>query len=146
MNNQRFNNQHTNGQSNTYGNRSQSTNQRDQQFRKAQLERELRYLERDLVALDVQIDALGRKGQLLDAEKHAHMQRIPGAIAQVALSTLGVRYLPPVARSWYYKHQHLQQADFHLRQHALHLHTRREMLTAQIEQLTIQLEMLQFEP
>lgn len=114
---------------------------RTQFSRKESLERELHYLERDLAALDAQIDALGEQGRLLEAAKNAHMASIPFAIGQVALSTLGVR-LPPVARTWHYKHQQYLRAEEQLKQHAVTLHARRCALVAQIEQI----EMLQYHP
>ena len=113
---------------------------------KEALERDLRYLERDLAALDVQIDALEAKGRALEAAKNAHMGTVPFAIAQVALSTLGVRFLPPVARTWYYQHQQYLRMANNLKQHAITLHTRRNALAAQIEQIEIQISMLQFHP
>jgi hypothetical protein len=139
--NQRYNHHQQNFQQNRYQyqNRAQSS-------QKETLQRELRYLERDLVALDAQIDALGEKGRLLEAAKAAHMQSIPLAIAQVALSTLGVRFLPPAARSWHYKHQQYLRSEEQLRQYAIALFARRNGLVAQIEQLAIQIEMLQYQP
>ena len=119
---------------------------RYQSSRKELLERDLRYLERDLAALDTQIDALGEKGRLLEAAKNAHLASIPFAIAQVALSTLGVRYLPPVARTWHYKHQQYFQAEEQLKQYGVTLYTKRNALVAQIEQIQIQIEMLQYQP
>lgn len=113
---------------------------------KEALERDLRYKESDLAALDVQIDALGDKVRALDAAKNAHMGTVPFAIAQVALSTLGVRFLPPVARTWYYQHQQYVRMGNNLKQYAITLHTRRNALAAQIEQIEIQIEMLQFHP
>jgi hypothetical protein len=142
MNNQRYNSQQ-NSQQNS--NRFQYQN-RAQYSQKETLMRELRYLERDLVALDAQIDALGEKGRALEAAKKAHMQAIPLAIAQVALSTLGVRYLPPTARSWHYKHQQYLRSEELLKQQALSLHARKNGLVAQIEQIEIQIEMLQYQP
>lgn len=143
MNNQQHSNHQQNYQQNS--NRSQYQN-RAQYSEKSALQRELRYKEYDLTQLDVQIDALGEKGRLLEEAKKAHMQSIPLAIAQVALSTLGVRYLPPVARSWYYRHQQYLRTEEQLKQHALSLHTRRNGLVAQIEQIEIQIEMLQYQP
>lgn len=119
-------------------NRYQQQN-RYQSSRKELLERDLRYLERDLAALDTQIDALGEKGRLLEAAKNAHL-------ASVALSTLGVRYLPPVARTWHYKHQQYLQAEEQLKQYGVTLYTKRNTLVAQIEQIQIQIEMLQYQP
>ncbi|HEU5377158.1 MAG TPA: hypothetical protein VFV38_17135 [Ktedonobacteraceae bacterium] len=143
MNHQRFHQQHHPRQHGTT--RSQSTQYRAQS-RKEQLERELRHLERDVASLDAHIDALGHKGRLLEAEKNAHLASIPFAIAQVALSTLGVRYLPPVARSWHYKHQQVLRAEANLKQYAVTLYTRREALIAQIEMLHVQIDLLPFEP
>lgn len=139
--NQRYHQQNRNFNS---SNHFQSSN-RGQFSRKESLERELHYLERDLAALDTQIDALGEKGRLLEAAKNAHLASIPFAIGQVALSTLGVR-LPPVARSWHYKHQQYLRAEEQLRQHAVTLHARRCALVAQIEQIQIQIDMLQYHP
>lgn len=142
--NQRYN------QQNTYQhgahNRSQYNRSRDQASRKEQLERELHWLERDLTSLDAQIDALDEKGKLLEAAKNTHMQSIPWAIAQVALSTLGVRHLPPVARTWHYKYQQYLRAEEALKQHAVTLHYKREALAAQIEHIEINIDMLQFQP
>lgn len=135
MNNQRYNQQ----------NHQQNRN-RAQYSERSALQRELRYLERDLANIDAQIDALGERGKLLEADKKAHMQAMPLAIAQVALSTLGVRYLPPVARSWHYKLQQFQRTEEQLRHHALSLHTRRNALVAQMEHIEIQIEMLQYHP
>ncbi|HEU5377588.1 MAG TPA: hypothetical protein VFV38_19365 [Ktedonobacteraceae bacterium] len=114
--------------------------------RREALERELQYLERDLAALDAQIDALGEKGRLLEAAKNAHLASIPFAIAQVALSTLGVRYLPPVARTWHYQHQQYLRTEEQLKQHAVTFHARRGALVAQMEQIQIQIDMLQYHP
>ena len=139
--------QHSDDQQNSQQNRnyrSQYQN-RAQYSEQSTLKRELRYRENDLAMLDAQIDALGEKGNALEEAKKAHMQAIPFAIAQVALSTLGVRYLPPVARSWYYKHQQYLRTEEQLKQHALSLHTRRNGLVAQIEQLQTQIEMLQYQ-
>jgi len=144
MNNQRYNQQNNRQNSNGNYNRSQYQSNRGQSFHKEQLERELRYLERDLVSLDVQIDTLREKGMLLDAAKRAHMGGIPLALAQVALSTVGVQFLPPVARTWYYKHQQYLRSEEQLKYHALSLSIKRNALTAQIEQIEIQIEMLQF--
>ncbi len=119
---------------------------RFQSSRKEALERDLRYMERDLVALDIQIDALGDKGRALEAAKNAHMGSVPFAIAQVALSTLGIKFLPPVARTWYYKHQQYLRMEENLKQYAITLYTRRNALAAQIEQIEIQINMLQFHP
>lgn len=119
---------------------------RFQYSRKEALERDLRYMERDLVALDVQIDALGDKGRALETAKNAHMGAIPFAIAQVALSTLGIKFLPPVARTWYYKHQQYLRMEENLKQYAITLSTKRDALAAQIEQIEIQISMLQFHP
>lgn len=119
---------------------------RFQYSRKEALERDLRYMERDLVALDVQIDALGDKGRALEAAKNAHMGAIPFAIAQVALSTLGIKFLPPVARTWYYKHQQYLRMEENLKQYAITLYTKRDALAAQIEQIEIQISILQFHP
>ena len=141
MNNQRSNQQNSQQNSN---NRFQYQN-RAQYSEKSILQRELRYLERDLAALDAQIDALGEKGRALENAKKAHMQAIPFAIAQVALSTLGVRYLPPVARTWHYKYQQFQRSEEQLQQYAISLYTRRSALIAQMEQIEIQIEMLQYQ-
>ena len=127
MNNQRHHNQQqNNGQNNGY--RSQYRQYDPSQVRRAQLERDLQYLERDLVKIDSQLDALVKKGELLEQAKATHMRAVPFAIAQVALSTLGVRYLPPVARTWHYKHQQYLRAEESLRQRAVTLHYQREAL------------------
>ena len=141
--------QHANTQQNAHfqqRSRSQQQGNRFQYSRKDSLERDLRYLERDLVALDVQIDALGDKGRALETAKKAHMGSIPFAIAQVALSTLGVKFLPPVARTWYYKHQQYIRMEENLKQFALSLYTKRNVLCAQMEHIEIQIDMLQFHP
>jgi hypothetical protein len=146
--------QHTNSQQNpswNYGNRQnnnryQQQGNRFQYSRKDSLERDLRYLERDLVTLDIQIDALGDKGRALESAKNAHMGAIPFAIAQVALSTLGVKFLPPVARTWHYKYHQYLRMEENLKQYAITLFTKRNALTAQIEQIETQIEMLQFHP
>ncbi len=146
MNNQRHN-QHNPSQNGNTGNRSQYTNNhRPFSSRKDELERELRYLERDLVSLDVQIDALGEKGRLLEQAKNAHMASIPFAIAQVALSTFGVKYLPPVARTWHYKHQQYLRSEENLKQFAVTLYTKRNALLAQMEHIEIHIEMAQYQP
>jgi len=124
----------------------QQQGNRFQPSRKELLERDLRYMERDLAALDVQIDTLGDKGRALEAAKKAHMGSMPFAIAQVALSTLGVKFLPPVARTWYYKHQQYLRMEENLKQYAILLYTKRNALAAQIEQIEIQISMLQFHP
>jgi hypothetical protein len=142
MNHQRYN-QQQNSQQNS--NRFQYQN-RGQSSEKSTLQRELRYLERDLANLDAQIDALGDKGRALEAAKNAHMRAVPFAIGQVALSTLGVRFLPPVARTWHYKYQQYLRSEEQLKQHALSLYAKRNGLVAQIEQIEIQIEMLQYQP
>ncbi len=126
--------------------RYQQQGSRYQPSPKEALERDLRYKESELAALDVQIDSLKERGEALEAAKRAHMGGIPFAIAQVALSTLGFRYLPPVARTWYYKYQQYGRMEENLRQHTITLHTRRDALAAQIEQIEIQISMLQFHP
>lgn len=147
MNNQRFTQQQNHqNQHNSNGYRSQFQGNRAQFSHKDQLERDLRYLERDLITLDVQIDALREKGMQLQAAKNAHQAAIPFAIAQVALSTLGVRYLPPVARTWHYKNQQYLRSEEQLRQYALGLYTKRNALIAQMEHIEIQIEMLQYQP
>ncbi len=142
--NQRYNQQ--NNYQNSTHNRSQYSHSRDQAFRREQLERELDWLERNLASLDAQIDAIGEKDKLLEAAKNAHIQSVPWAIAQVALSTLGVRHLPPVARTWHYKYQQYLRAEEALKQHAVTLYYKREALIAQIEQIQIKIDMLQFQP
>lgn len=142
MNNQRQN-QQTNGRNNNYRS---AQYQYHAPSRKQQLERDLRYLERDLVNLDAQIDALGAKGRLLEAAKNAHMASIPFAIAQVALSTIGVKYLPPVARTWHFRHQQYLRTEVALQQHAVSLHYKREALATQIEHIEIMIEMEQYQP
>ncbi|HEU5381615.1 MAG TPA: hypothetical protein VFV38_39845 [Ktedonobacteraceae bacterium] len=142
MNGQR---QYTNRQNNHHqnGNRYQQYNRT--QSRKDQLERELHWLERDLVILDAQIDALGEKGRVLEAAKNAHMQSFPWAIAQVALSTIGVKHLPPVARTWYFKHQQYLRSEEALKQHAVTLYYKRDALATQIEHTQIMIDVLRFE-
>lgn len=143
-----MNNRNNRSQQNHFQQQSDRSQQgyRFQSSRKETLERDLRYLERDLIAVDVQIDALQTKSRALADAKNAHLAAIPFAIAQVALSTLGVRFLPPVARTWHYKHQQYLRAEEQLKQYALTLFTRRNVLTAQIEYLTMQLDMLQYQP
>jgi hypothetical protein len=141
--------QHTNTQQNPNFQQRARYQQQGTRFQtspKEALERDLRYKESDLAALDVQIDALGDKGRALVAAKNAHMGAIPFAIAQVALSTLGIKFLPPVARTWYYKHQQYLRMEENLKQYAITLYTRRNALAAQIEQIEIQISMLQFHP
>lgn len=126
--------------------RYQQQGTRYQSSPKEALERDLRYKESDLAALDVQIDSLKERGEALETAKRAHMGGIPLAIAQVALSTLGVRYLPPVARTWHYKYQQYCRMEENLKQYTITLHTKRNALAAQIEQIEIQISMLQFHP
>lgn len=142
---QRFRHQQSHQYSNPRQSFQQSTS-RATSFRQEQLERELYALERELIALDAQIDALREKGRLLEDAKRAHQASVPFAIAQVALSTLGVRYLPPVARTWHSKNQHYLRAEEQLKQYALTLATRRQALLAQIEYVETQIEMLQYHP
>ncbi len=144
MNNQRYASNQQNNYQRNGNNRYQQYNRT--QARKDQLERELHWLEHDLLSIDAQIDTLGEKGKLLEDAKNTHMQSIPWAIAQVALSTLGVRYLPPVARSWYFKYQQYLRAEEALKQHAVNLYYKREALASQIEHIEIMIDMLQFEP
>ena len=145
MNNQRqYNQQQNNGQHNGY--RSQYRPYDRSQARKDQLERDLQSLERDLVKIDTQLDALVNKGMLLEQAKAAHLRAVPFAIAQVALSTLGVRYLPPVARTWHFKHQQYLRAEEALRQRAVTLHYQREAIETQIEHTQIMIDMVQYEP
>ena len=80
---------------------------------------------------------------MLKAEQQAHAQAIPSAIAQVVLSTLGVRTLPAAARHWYYKKQRLQDMEMQLRYQAIHLHTQLETLDHEIELLTIEIDIQQ---
>jgi hypothetical protein len=143
MNNRRS---HQQNHHNTSGNSSQYHPNRAPFSRKEQLERDLYGLEREMMALDIQIDALHEKGRQLEAAKNAHQAAIPFAIAQVALSTLGVRYLPPVARTWHYKHQQYLRTEEQLKQHALSLYTKRNIVTAHMEYIEIHIEMLQYQP
>ena len=110
----------------------------------------LEYLKREkfrrellIEQVHAKIDALGQKGALLEAEQRAHLQSIPAAIAQVALTTLGVRSLPAVARHWYYKYQRLQEAEFQLRQQAIALHAQLQALVDELELLTIEIDIQQ---
>ncbi len=129
-----------------YGQQQNNRNQQGRQSRKYALEAQLRRLESELVRLDARIDAAFQKGIALQAEKNQHMRSVPLAIAQVALSTLGVRYLPPVARTWHYKHQEYLRAEQALRLHCIDLHTQRQALEAEIEHTKIQLDVLQYYP
>jgi hypothetical protein len=129
-------------QSNGFHNRSQYSNVSVKQT----LEREIRQLEGELIAVDCQIDALGEKGRLLQAAKDAHIASVPLAIAQVAFSTLGLRFLPPVAREWNSKYQQYLRAEENLRQYALSLDTRRKTICAQLYRVETELEMLQYQP
>ena len=110
----------------------------------------LEYLKREkfrrellIEQVHTKIDALGQKGALLEAGQRAHMQSIPGAMAQVLLATIGVRSLPAVARHWYYKHQRLQEAEMQLRYQAIALHTQLQALENEIELLTIEIDIQQ---
>lgn len=89
------------------------------------------------------IDALGQRRALLEAEQRAHTQSLPGAIAQVALTTLGVCSLPAAARHWYYKRQRLQEAEMQLHYQAIALHTQLQALENEIELLTIEIDIQQ---
>ena len=110
----------------------------------------LEYLKREkfrrellIEQVHTKIDALGQKGALLEAEQRAHMQSIPGAMAQALLTTIGVRSLPAVARHWYYKHQRLQEAEMQLRYQAIALQTQLRALENEIELLTIEIDIQQ---
>lgn len=110
----------------------------------------LEYLKREkfrrellIEQVHTKIDALGQKGALLEAEQRAHRQSIPGAMAQVVLTTLGVRSLPAAARHWYYKHQRLQEAKMQLRHQTIALHAQLHALENEIELLTIEIDMQQ---
>jgi hypothetical protein len=125
MNNRRS---HQQNHHHTSGNHAQYHPNRGPFSRKEQLERDLYGLEREMMTLDIQIDALHEKGRQLEAAKNTHQASVPFAIAQVALSTLGVRYLPTVARTWHYKHQQYLRAEEQLKQHALSLYTKRNII------------------
>jgi len=110
----------------------------------------LEYLKREkfrrellIEQVHTKIDALGQKGALLEAEQRAHLLSIPGAMAQVLLTTIGVRSLPAAARHWYYKHQRLQEAEMQLRYQAIALHTQLQTLENEIELLTIEIDIQQ---
>ena len=135
-----------NQQQNTYRSQANHTRQSHQYSRKDALEAQLRRLESELVRLDARIDAAFQKGIALETAKKHHLASIPWAIAQVALSTVGVRYLPPVARSWHYKHQEYLRAEERVRLPCLDLHHQREALATEIEHIQIQLDVLQFHP
>ncbi len=126
--------------------RNQYRNQQGPQARKDALEAQLRRLESEVVRLDARIDAAFQKGISLEAAKNQHLASIPWAIAQVALSTIGVRYLPPVARTWHYKHQEYLRAEEALRFYCIDLNAQREALVTQIEHIQTQLDVLQFYP
>jgi hypothetical protein len=104
MNNRRS---HQQNHHHTSGNSSQYHPNRAPFSRKEQLERDLYGLEREMMALDIQIDALHEKGRQLEAAKNAHQAAIPFAIAQVALSTLGVRYLPLLSPTLFGTHHEM---------------------------------------
>lgn len=131
---------------NTHRSQNNRYQQGRQYSRKDALEAQLRRLESDVLKLDARIDAAFQKGIALEAAKNQHMGSIPWAIAQVALSTLGVRYLPPVARTWHYRHQEYLRAEQALRLYCIDLNTQREALVAEIERIQIQLDVLQFHP
>jgi exonuclease VII small subunit len=126
--------------------RYQNNRQQGNQSRKYALEAQLRRLESEMVRIDARIDAAYQKGIALEAAKNQHLASASLAIAQVALSTLGVRYLPPVARTWYYKNQEYDRAQEALRLHCIDLNAQREALAIEIEHIQTQLEMLQFYP
>lgn len=140
MNNRRSNNQR---QQHYQQNRYQHSNQFS---RLRSLEYERDRLERMLAGLDAEIDVLREKGMLLEAAKQAHMRHIPGAIAQVVLSNIGVGFLPPLARNWQYRHQQYLRTEEQLKHHALSLYTRRNALIAQLQQIEVQIDMLQYQP
>lgn len=109
--------------------RYQNNRQQGNQSRKYALEAQLLRLESEMV----RIDAAYQKGVALEAAKNQHLASIPLAIAQVALSTLGLRHLPPVARTWYYKNQEYDRAQEALRLHCIDLNAQREALVIEIE-------------
>ena len=100
--------------------------------------------EMQIEQVQARIDGLGQRGAMLQAEQQAHMSAIPLGIAQVALSTLGMRALPPIARHWYLKHQRLQEAEQHLRHEALMLYAQLQALTQEIELLNIEIDMQKY--
>ena len=114
--------------------------------RRELLELDLRDLERELAKIDSEIDGIGTKSQLLVAARQSHMQSAPLAIAQVALSSLGMKYLPPVARLWYTKYQGYNRAEEALRFRTAELWEKRNGLNLQIEQVQTEIELLQFQP
>ena len=146
MNNTRNNTRNQQTYGSQYGNRSQHGNRSQKDYLKSQLESERRGLKRRLTTIDCKIDALGEKCHLLAAAQHQHQQAIPFAIAQVALSTLGLHFLPPVARTWYNKNQEYLRVKELLRVEALSLWTERNALTLQIQQIDDEIDILQFHP
>lgn len=108
-------------------------------LRKERLHREML-----LEQVHARIDELGQRGALLQAEQQAHMRSMPLGIAQVALSALGVRALPPIARQWYARQERLQEAEQHLRHEAVRLHAQLQALTQEIQLLDLEIDMQKY--
>ena len=140
---QQTGNQNTRSQQNRYQNGFQQPRQLS---RRELLDLDVHDLERELSKIDSEIDGIGTKSQLLVTARETHMQVAPLAIAQVALSTLGMKYLPPVARLWYTKYQGYNRAEEALRFRTAELWEKRNGLNLQIEQVQTEIELLQFQP
>ena len=140
---QQTGNQNTRSQQNRYQNGFQQPRQLS---RRELLDLDVHDLERELSKIDSEIDGIGTKSQLLVTARETHMQVAPLAIAQVALSTLGMKYLPPVARLWYTKYQGYNRAEEALKFRCAELWEKRNSLNLQIEQVKVEIELLQFQP
>lgn len=144
-------NQH-NQQNNRYQNNGYQQNNRYQQdpnrYKRQDLERELRQLQRQLIMLDGQIDALFFQGQQIEADLQTHNHAIASTIAleigRALANAIRVPFLPPAYRNWHYRKEALLQAQNRLKYRAIELKYQRDSLEQQIAQTETDIEMLRY--
>jgi hypothetical protein len=147
MNNQRSanqqnpNQQHANARQNQGG--QTSSHSSHAAYRRAELERERLYLERQRERLYARANALSQKWMLWHQERAMLDARRPLAIAQAAGSLFGLR-LPPVARLWMYQSQRLDHQKLWLENQALDLNAQLDGLSQEIELINSELALLAF--
>src|SRR5262249_32737711 len=132
------NQQNNRYQNNGYQQNNRSQNSDPNRYKRQDLERELRQLNRQLTELDGQIDALFFQGQQLETDLQVHTQAIPATIAleigRAVANALHVPFLPPAYRNWHYKRQAMLQAQNRLKYRAIELKFQRDALEQQIGQ------------
>jgi chromosome segregation ATPase len=144
--------QNNRNQQNRYQSNGYQQNNRYQQdpnrYRRQDLERELRQLQRRLAELDGQIDGLFFQGQQLEADLQAHNQAIPATIAleigRALANAIRVPFLPPAYRNWHYKREAMLQAQNRLKYRAIELKFQRDALEQQIGQTETDIEILKY--